>query len=120
MERLVIETKNHYELLCILNYVNSKHNTKHTKHDFGGRVKFVAIEPDGNVSYIRTFKSAAKMGQLIHTFPEFVNSIIAENNSLQEQIDGLHQDLLESFRKLAAAEADAEQRKAKFKEVFSL
>lgn len=120
MERLVIETKNHYELLCVLNYVNSKHNTKHTKHDFGGRVKFVAVEPDGNVSYIRTFKSAAKMGQLIHTFPEFVNSIIAENRSLQEQIDDLHKDLLESYNKLAIAEADAEERKAKFKEVFKL
>ena len=118
---ITIETKSHYEVLCILNYVNSKHNTNHTKHEFGSsRVKFVHIDADGKVSYIRTFKSAAKMGKVIHTFPEFVNSIIAENNSLKTQIDDLHKDLLESYRKLSVAEAEAEERKSRFKTVFKL
>ena len=120
MEKLIIETKDHYELLCILNYINSKYGTHHTKHDFGGRVKFVSVEPDGNVSYLRTFKSAAKFGKVIHTFPEFVHSLIAENNSLKAQIEDLHKDLLESYRKLAVAEAEAEERKSRFKTVFKL
>lgn len=115
---IIIETKDHYELLCILNYVNSKYNTKHTKYDFGGsRVKFVHIDDDGNVSYIRTFKSAAKLGKVIHTFPMFVNNIISENNSLQLQIDNLHKELRDSFNKLARAEAEAESR---FKTIFKL
>jgi hypothetical protein len=118
---IIVETKDHYEVLCILNYVNSKYNTKHTKHDFGGsRVKFVHIAPDGNVSYIRTFKAAVKIGKVIQTFPMFVNSIIAENNSLKTQIDDLHKDLLESYRKLSVAEAEAEERKSRFKTVFKL
>jgi hypothetical protein len=115
---IIIETKDHYELLCILNYVNSKYGTKHTKYDFGGsRVKFVHIDADGNVSYIRTFKSAAKLGKVIHTFPMFVNNIISENNSLQLQIDNLHKELRDSFNKLARAEAEAESR---FKTIFKL
>ena len=117
---IIIAIKDHNEVLCLLNYINSKYNTKHTKPDCINRVKFVSLDPDGNISYQRTFRSAAKIGKTIHTFPEFVNSIIVENRSLQTQIDGLHQDLLESYRKLAAAEADAEERKAKFKEVFQL
>lgn len=120
MERLIIETKDHYELLCVLYYVNSKYGTHHTKHDFGGRVKFVAVESDGKVSYIRTFKSASKLGKVIHTFPEFVNSLITENNSFKTQIDDLHKDLLESYRKLSVAEAEAEERKSRFKTVFKL
>ena len=116
----VIAIKDHYEVLCLLNYVNSKYNTKHTKPDFINRVKFVSIDPDGNISYQRTFRSAAKIGKTIHTFPEFVNSVITENNSLKMQIDDLHKDLLESYRKLVVAEADAEERKAKFKEAFRL
>lgn len=117
----IIETKDHYELLCILNYVNSKYNKKHTKHDFeGNRVKFIYIEPDGNISYIKTFRSAVKLGKVIHTFHEFVNIIIAENISLQGQIDNLHKDLLESYRKLAVAEAEAEERKSRFTTVFKL
>lgn len=118
---MIIETKNHYEVLCVLHYVNSKYNTNHTKHEFGSsKVKFVHIDADGNVSYIRTFKTAAKFGKIIHTFPTFVNSIIAENNDLQLQIDNLHKELRDSFNKLAIAEADAEERKTKFKEVFKL
>jgi tRNA uridine 5-carbamoylmethylation protein Kti12 len=115
---IIVETKDHYEVLCILNYVNSKYNTKHTKHDFGGsRVKFVHIAPDGNVSYIRTFKAAVKIGKVIQTFPMFVNSIIAENNDLQLQIDNLHKELRDSFNKLAKAEAENESR---FKTIFKL
>lgn len=118
---ITIETKNHYEVLCILHYVNSKYNTNHTKHDFGSsRVKFVRIDDDGNVSYIRTFKSATKMGKIIHSFPEFVNSVIAENNSLQQQIDNLHKELRDSYNKLAVAEAEAEERKSRFKTIFKL
>lgn len=115
---IIIETKDHYEVLCILNYVNSKYNTKHIKHDFGGsRVKFVHIASDGNVSYIRTFKSAVKMGKPIHTFPEFMNSIIAENNSLQLQIDNLHKELQDSYNKLAVVAAESEVR---FKTIFKI
>ena len=117
---IIIETKNHYEVLCILNYVNSKYGTKHTKHDFGGRIKFVAIGEGGSVTYLRTFKSAAKLGKLIHTFPEFMNSVIAENNSLKLQIDDLHRELREYYHKLAKAEAEAEERKSRFKTIFKL
>lgn len=118
---LIIETKNYYEVICVLNYVNSKYNTMHTQHDFGSsKVKFVHIDENGNVSYIRTFKTATKMGKIIHTFPEFMNSIIAENNSLRAQIEDLHKDLLESYRKLSVAEAEAEERKSRFKTVFKL
>ena len=117
---IIIETKDHYEVLCILNYVNSKYGTKHTKHDFGGRVKFVAIKEDGDITYLRTFKSAAKLGKHIHTFPEFMNGIIAENNSLKLQIDDLHRELRDSYRKLTIAEAEAEERKSRFKTVFKL
>ena len=120
MERLIIETKDHYEVLCTLNYVNSKYGTRHTKRDFGGRIKFVSIQEDGNIAYLKTFKSAAKLGKRIHTFPEFMNSIIAENVSLKLQIDDLHKDLLESYRKLTIVEAEAEERKMRFKTIFNL
>lgn len=41
---LIIEIKNHYEVLCILNYVNITYNTRHNQNDFGGgRVKFIYI-----------------------------------------------------------------------------
>lgn len=115
---MIVETKNHYEVICVLNYVNSKYNTTHTQHDFGGsRVKFVYIEPNGNVSYIRTFKSVAKLGKVIHTFPMFVNCVIAENNRLQTQIDNLHKELQDSYNKLAMAETESEVR---FKTIFKL
>lgn len=117
---IIIAIKDHNEVLCLLNYINSKYNTKHLKPDCINRVKFVSLDPDGNISYQRTFRSAAKMGKIIHTFPEFVNSIIAENNSLKTQIDDLHKDLLESYRKLSVAEAEAEERKSRFKTVFKL
>ena len=115
---LIIETKSHYEVICVLNYVNSKYNTMHTQHDFeGSRVKFVYIESNGNISYIRTFKSAAKLGKVIHTFPMFVNKVIAENNRLQLQIDNLHKELQDSYNKLAVVEAESEVR---FKTIFKI
>ena len=108
---LIIETKNYYEVICVLNYVNSKYNTMHTQHDFGSsRVKFIHIAPNGKVTYIRTFKSAAKMGKTIHNFPAFVNRVIAENARLQLQIDNLHKELQDSYNKLAIAEAESEVR----------
>lgn len=115
---LIIETKSHYEVICVLNYVNSKYNTMHTQHDFGGsRVKFIHIAPNGKVTYIRTFKSAVKMGKTIHNFPAFVNRVIADNNRLQMQIDDLHKELRDSYNKLTIAEAEAASR---FKTIFKL
>ena len=49
-----------------------------------------------------------------------MNSIIAENNSLKLQIDDLHRELRDFYRKLAIAEAEAEERKSRFKTVFKL
>lgn len=90
----------------------------HTQHDFGGsRVKFVYIESNGNISYIRTFKSAAKLGKVIHTFPMFVNKVIAENNRLQLQIENLHKELQDSYNKLAVVEVESEVR---FKTIFKI
>lgn len=118
---LIIETKSHYEVICVLNYVNSTYNTMYTQHDFGGsRVKFVYIESNGNVSYIRTFKSAAKLGKVIHTFPMFVNKVIAENNRLQLQIENLHKDLKDAYEQLQIMELKQEQNMTKLKTIFKL
>ena len=115
---LIIEIKNHYEVICVLNYINITYNTRHTQHDFGGgRVKFIYIAPNGNVSYIKTFKSAAKLGKEIHTFHMFVSKVISENNRLRLQIDNLHKELQDSYNKLAVVEAESEVR---FKTIFKL
>ena len=118
---LIIEIKNHHEVICVLNYVNITYNTRHTQHDFGGgRVKFIHIAPNGKVTYIRTFKSAAKMGKTIHNFPAFVNRVIAENARLQLQIENLHKDLKDAYEQLQIMELKQEQNRTKLKTIFKL
>ena len=89
----IIETKSHYEVIVILNYVNLKFGTKHTKHDFGGgKVKFVAISEDGSVTYLKTFKSAAKLGKSIQTFTEFANNLVLQIHFFKSQIEMMHKE----------------------------
>ena len=116
----IVEVHNHNEVLTVLNYVNTQFGTHHTKHEFGNKIKFVLIETDGNVVYLKTFKTATKYHKPIHTFTEFVNGILLENSNLNQHIQNMQKELETLRFELKQREVAHHDNASLFKTIFKL